>query len=101
MITAPDAVYVIIPCMKELGMSWSEIKSTPRHELVALLGAAGNYNILHQFDGYSPEDISKMAKDKPHVRSDYNKSMNLKRAYEVRSGAKKRETEITSFKQLM
>ena len=101
MITAPDAVYVIIPCMKELGMSWSEIKSTPRHELVALLGAMGNYNILHQFDGYNPDEIGKLAKDKPQIRSDYSKSMNLKRAYEVRSGAKKRETEIKSFKQLM
>ena len=61
--TAPDAVYVIIPCMKELGMSWSEIKSTPRHELVGLLGAMSNYNQLHQFDGYTGDDIGKLAKD--------------------------------------
>ena len=62
MITSPDAVYVIIPCMKELGMSWSEIKATPRQELMGLLGAMSNYNQLHQFDGYSSEDIGNLSK---------------------------------------
>ena len=75
--TSPDAVYVIIPCMKELGMSWSELKATPRHELVGLLGAMSNYNILHSFDGYTPDEIGDLAKNKPQIRSDYNKSMAL------------------------
>ena len=98
MITAPDAVYVIIPCMKELGMSWSEIKSTPRHELVGLLGAMSNYNRLHQFDGYTPEEVGKYAKEKPQLRSDYNQAMDLKAKYEIRSGKKR---SVKSFKNLV
>ena len=96
--TAPDAVYVIIPCMKELGMSWSEIKATPRHELVGLLAAMSNYNILHSFDGYTAQEISQAAKDKPHIRSQYSQSMDMKAKYELRTGKKKK---IQSFKQLM
>jgi hypothetical protein len=89
MITAPDAVYLIIPCMKELGMSWSEIKRTPRRELVGLVGAMSNYNQLHSFDGYTPDEVGEMAKNKPQIRSDYNRAMSLKERYERRSGAKK------------
>jgi len=95
--TAPDAVYVIIPCMKELGMSWSEIKATPRHELLGLLGAMSNYNQLHQFDGYTGEEISKMAKDKPELRGQFNESMNLKAKYDLRSGAKKAQTSFNDL----
>ena len=99
MITAPDAVYVIIPCMKELGMSWHEIKNTPRKELVGLLGAMSNYNLLHHFDGYTPDEIGDMAKNKPQIRSDYNKSMSLQRDYELRSGMQRKQ--IQSFKDIM
>jgi hypothetical protein len=95
--TAPDAVYVIIPCMKELGMSWSEIKSTPRHELVGLLGAMSNYNQLHQFDGYTGDEIGKLAKDKPHLRSQYAEAMKLKSQYELRSGNKKATTTFSDL----
>ena len=98
MITAPDAVYVIIPCMKELGMSWSEIKSTPRHELVGLIGAMSNYNQLHQFDGYTADEISEMSKEKPHLRVQYGQTMGLKRKYELRSGKKE---EVKSFKDIL
>ena len=96
--TSPDAVYVIIPCIKELGMSWKEIKATPRHELVGLLGATSNYNILHQFDGYSAEEISKLAKDKPQLRSQYADSMELKAKYESRAG---KERVAKSFKDMI
>ena len=95
--TAPDAVYVIIPCMKALGMSWSEIKSTPRHELVGLLGAMSNYNQLHQFDGYTGDEIGKLAKDKPHLRSQYAEAMKLKSQYELRSGKKKATTTFSDL----
>ena len=98
MITAPDAVYVIIPCMKELGMSWSEIKTTPRHELVGLLAATNNYMLLHSFDGYTPDEIGDMAKNKPQIRSDYQKSMDLQARYELRSGKKR---EVKSFKDIL
>ena len=97
MITAPDAVYVIIPCMKELGMSWSEIKSTPRHELVGLLTAMSNYNLLHSFDGYTADEVGKLAKDKPHVRSQYAEAMKLKSQYELRSGKKKATTSFSDL----
>lgn len=98
MITAPDAVYVIIPLMKELGMSWSEIKATPRHELLGLIAAMSNYNLLHSFDGYTPEEIGNLAKDKPQIRSDYQKSMDLKAKYDIRSGKKRN---VQSFKSIM
>jgi hypothetical protein len=88
MINSPDAVYLIIPCMKELGMSWSEIKKTPRRELLGLMGAMSNYNQLHHFDGYTPDEINDMAKNKPQLRSDYNRAMALKERYERRSGMK-------------
>ena len=97
MITSPDAVYLIIPLMKELGMSWSEIKITPRRELMGLVSAMSNYNQLHQFDGYTGDEISKMAKDKPNLRSDYAEAMKLKSQYELRSGKKKA---ITTFSDL-
>ena len=99
MITAPDAVYVIIPCMKELGMSWDEIKRTPRRELVGLLAAMSNYNIIHAFDGYTPDEIGDLSKSKPQIRSDYNKSISLQRSYEERSG--RAQKQINSFKDIM
>jgi len=98
MINVPDAVYIIIPCMKELGMSWSEIKRTPRGELLGLLAAMSNYNILHSFDGYTPDDVGEMAKNKPQVRSQYNQCMDLKAKYQIRSGQKRK---IVSFEELL
>ena len=92
--TSPDAVYVIIPCIKELGMSWNDVKSTPRYELTGLLTALNNYNRLHQFDGYTDTDVSAMAKDKPQVRSEYGKCLELKAVYERRAGSKQK---IKSF----
>ena len=85
--------------MKELGMSWEEIKRTPRKELVGLIGAMSNYNQLHAFDGYTPEEIGDMAKNKPQIRSDYNKSMTLQRDYDSRSGMQRKQ--IQSFKDIM
>ena len=98
MINSPDAVYVIIPCMKELRMSWSEIKRTPRNELLGILGAYSNYNIIHQFDGYAPDEVGKLAKDKPEIRAQYNQSEGLKRDYQARAG---KAEKITSFNQLL
>jgi hypothetical protein len=95
--TAPDAVYVIIPCIKELGLSWTEIKNTPRHELTGLLIAFNNYNRMHQFDGYSGEDVSRIAKDKPEVRSEYSKCLEMNKIYERRAG---KRDKIKSFSQL-
>ena len=56
-----------------------------------------NYNKLHQFDGYTGDEISKMAKDKPNLRSDYAEAMKLKSVYELRSGKKKATTSFSDL----
>ena len=98
MSTSPDAVYVIIPLMKELGMSWSEIKETPRYELTGLVAAYKQYMNLHVYDGYDDKDIKHMAEGKPSVRSDYNKYLELNALYKERSGQKRR---TQTFKDLI
>ena len=98
MIESPDAVYLIIPLMKELHMSWSEIKDTPRFELVGLLGALGNYSTLQSFDGYTSENIGEMAKSNPSVHGDYNKYIAMKAKYERRTGKQKK---VQNFSELM
>jgi len=98
MIESPDAVYLIIPCMKELGMSWNEIKSTPRYELMGLMAANSRYELLHSFDGYTDKDIGHMAKERPEVRSQYNKYIEAKQTYEERANTEKKKQ---SFKGLI
>ena len=61
MVDSPEAVLLYIPLMKELGMSWEEIKSTPRMELEGLLAANQEHNLLHAMDGYEAKDINDMA----------------------------------------
>ena len=97
MIESPDAVYLIIPLMKELHMSWSEIKDTPRFELVGLLGALGNYSTLHSFDGYTSGNIEEMSKSNSSIRADYNRYMEMKAKYEKRTGKQKK---LQSFSEL-
>ena len=98
MIESPDAVYLIIPLMKELHMSWSEIKNAPRFELVGLLGALGNYSTLHSFDGYTSENIREMSKNNPNISADYSKYLEMKEKYERRTGKRKK---VQSFSELM
>ena len=97
MINAPDAVYLIIPAMKELGMSWSEIKQTPRVEMMGLVAALGQYELLHSYDGYSSDDINNMSKNNASIRGDYNKYLECKAKYEDRAGMKRK----VSFKGLL
>ena len=61
MLESPDAVLLYIPLMKDLGMSWNEIKHTPNHELQGLLRASQEYQSLHSMDGYTDKDISEIA----------------------------------------
>lgn len=75
--------------MKELGMSWHEIKSTPRTEVAGLVAAYGIYTSMHSYDGYTPDDISHMAKDRPEVRSQYNKYLTINDNYKIKTGQKK------------
>lgn len=83
--------------MKYLNMSWDEIKHTPRREIMGLVAAYNQHELLHAFDGYTDEDISSLSKDKPEVRSSYNKSMSLKAKYESSAGKKRETKKFSSF----
>jgi len=83
--------------MKNLHMSWEEIKNTPKHELMGLIYALGEYNVLHSFDGYGERDVNEMAKNKPEVRQQYADYKTAQRKYD---GTRK-EQKVTSFKQLI
>ncbi len=78
---SPEPVLLYIPLMKELGLSWSEIKDTPRIELEGLLCALSEHQVLHSLDGYDSDDIGKMSKTKPILRSQYAKYMSQKAKY--------------------
>ena len=67
-------------------MSLEEIKSTPRFELDGLMHGLNAYETIHAFDGYTPKDIGQLSKDKPEIRSAYNRSVNLKKRYERLAG---------------
>ena len=88
MTASPDAVLLYVPLMKETNMTWEEIKRTPRHELQGLLAACHEYSVLHSMDGYDGSDISDMAKNKPSIRSDWNRYMEKRRKYELLAGKK-------------
>tara|TARA_Y100000004_G_C8898000_1_gene405066 strand:+ start:380 stop:634 length:255 start_codon:yes stop_codon:yes gene_type:complete len=79
-----------MPLMIELGMSWNEIKHTPRFELESLVSALYTYKSYHSMDGYDDEDVSKMAKDKPKVRQQYHQYLETKRKYNEKLGIKKK-----------
>jgi hypothetical protein len=82
MTNSPEAVTLYVPLMKDLHMSWEDIKHTPRMELEGILAAYYEYNLLHSLDGYEAKDISDMAKHRPSMRQDWNKYMAQKRKYE-------------------
>ena len=86
---SPDVIYLYIPLMKELHLSWSELKLLPRYELEGLLYGLSQYNRMHQFDGYDEKQIGDMAKDKPQIRTDYYNYRELKDKYDARLGIKK------------
>ena len=77
--------------MKELGLSWTELKSLPKSELEGLLYALSQYSKYHAFDGYDEKDIGNMAKDKPQIRSDYYAYRELKDKYDKKLGIKRQK----------
>ena len=77
-------------------MSWSEIKSLPRKELEGLLFGLSQYSKMHQFDGYDEKDIGDMAKNKPQVRSDYYRYVELRDEYDARMGVTNRRVKSPS-----
>ena len=78
-----EAVTLYVPLMKDLHMSWEEIKCTPRIELEGILAAYYEYNLLHSMDGYEAKDISDMAKHRPSIRQVWNQYTAQKRKYDV------------------
>ena len=82
-------------------MSLEEIKSTPRHELEGLLYALRTHDAIHAYDGCTPKDIGQLSKDKPEIRSSYNKSVNLKRKYERLTGQSKPEKATQSLSDVL
>jgi hypothetical protein len=92
---APEPVLLYIPLMKDLGLSWEEIKETPRRELEGILIAYAEYQQLHSMDGYDDSDINNIAKNKPQVRGQYALYMEKKRKYYKTIAEKK------SFKDLL
>ena len=93
---APEPVLLYIPLMKDLGLSWEEIKKTPRRELEGILIAYTEYQHLHSLDGYNEKDISNMAKNKPEIRGQYARYLEKKRKYYKTAEEKKK-----SFKDLL
>ena len=96
MTDTPDAVLLYVPLMKGLGMSWNEIKETPRHELEGLLAAYTQHENFHSMDGYDDNDISDMAKSKPSIRQSYHRYLETRAKYETMVGKRK----VSSFKEL-
>ena len=82
-------------------MSLEEIKATPRYELDGLLYALKVNTSIHAYDGYTPKDIGQMAKDRPEIRSAYNRSVNLKRKYERLTGQSKPEKQNQSLSDVL
>ena len=95
---SPDVIYLYIPLMKELHLSWSELKSLPRNELEGLLFGLSQYTKMHQFDGYDENQIGDMAKDKPQIRSDYYKYRELKDTYDARLGIKRKPKSLDAVR---
>ena len=86
--------------MKDLGMSWPDIKATPRVELEGLMAAYSEYNEVHAFDGYTAEDISEMAKNKPQVRSQYRQHIEAKHRLNRKLGLKRKKASVRDIKGL-
>ena len=92
---SPEMVNIFIPLMKNLNMSWEELKRTPRRELIGLLTALSEYNILHSFDGYTDKHIGEMSKDNGEVRQQYADYKAAKRKY-----SNVKDVGVKSFREL-
>ena len=94
---SPTPVLLYIPLMKDLGMSWKEIKETPRVELEGILTAFAQHNIIHSYDGYSEKDISEMAKNKPEIRKQYGDYVMANRELKRKLGQKEKPKSFSEF----
>jgi len=92
MTETPRPVVLYIPLMKELGISWTEIKKMPAYELEGLQGALNEYNALHSMDGYTSDEVADMAKNKPQIRSSWNTYQEKRAKFDAMIGKKKELT---------
>ena len=95
---AIEPVYLHVPLMKGLGMSWQTLKRAPRWELEGLLYALSEYNVLHSMDGYSDRQVGQIAKETPEIRSQWNAYQEKKAKYDERAGIRK---PLVAFKDLI
>tara|TARA_Y100001951_G_C11283161_1_gene266761 strand:+ start:95 stop:385 length:291 start_codon:yes stop_codon:yes gene_type:complete len=89
MTNTPRPVILYVPLMKELGISWTEIKQMPAWELEGLQGALNEYNTLHSMDGYTDKDISEIAKNKPQVRQQWQRYREKQAKFDDLTGKKR------------
>ena len=90
MTETPRPFVLYVPLMKELGISWTEIKNMPAYELEGLQGALNEYNALHAMDGYTGDEVAEMAKNKPQIRSSWANYQEKRAKFDAMIG-KKRE----------
>ena len=95
---AIEPVYLYLPLMKGLGMSWETLKRTPRWELEGLLFALSEYNVLHSMDGYTDRQVGQIAKDSPEIRSQWNAYQEKKAKYEEKAGIRNKPQSFEEFK---
>jgi hypothetical protein len=95
----PDTVCLYIPLMKDLNMSWHDIKSCSRAELNGLLSAYHTYETMHAFDGYTSESIGELAKNDSSVHGKYARSRELRVRMEERMGIYRKKP--AGFKQAL
>ena len=98
MLESPDAVLLYIPLITEVGMSWKEIKNTPRWELTGLLSAFYEYRDLHAMDGYTDKQVNDMAKHDSTIRGKWSDYQATRRKFEGLTGMKRKPV---SFKNMM
>ena len=97
MLESPDAVLLYIPLITEVGMSWKEIKNTPRWELTGLLNAYYEYNSLHSMDGYTDKQVNDMSKHDSTIRAKWNEYQQTRRKFEELTGQKRKPVSFSDM----
>jgi hypothetical protein len=92
MTETPRPVVLYVPLMKELGISWTEIKNMPSWELEGLQGALNEYNSLHAMDGYTDKQVNEMAKNDPKIRSQWARYREQRAKFDDMTGLKRKIT---------
>jgi len=97
MLESPDAVLLYIPLITEVGMSWNEIKNTPRWELTGLLNAFYEYTTLHSMDGYTDKQVNDMSKHDSTIRGKWSEYQKTRRKFEELTGMKRKPVSFSGM----